>query len=80
MILTYAWDALRLPAIWGRSDGGDAPTYGGEAQLFPVVGSAVVMLNLAPDIWLNLLMILGTQWYILINSIVGASLRGACSW
>src|SRR5690242_10783661 len=41
--------------------------------LFPIVVSAVVMLKLAPDIWLSPLMILGTQWYILFNVIVGAS-------
>jgi len=35
--------------------------------------SAVVMLKLTPDIWLSPLMILGTQWYILFNVIVGAS-------
>jgi len=41
--------------------------------LFPIVVSAVVILKLAPDIWLSPLMILGTQWYILFNVIVGAS-------
>ena len=41
--------------------------------LFPIVVSAVVMLKLAPDIWLSPLMILGTQWYILFNVIAGAS-------
>jgi NitT/TauT family transport system permease protein len=41
--------------------------------LFPIVVSAVVMLKLAPDIWLSPLMILGTQWYILFNVVVGAS-------
>jgi len=41
--------------------------------LFPIVVSAVVMLKLTPDIWLSPLMILGTQWYILFNVIVGAS-------
>jgi NitT/TauT family transport system permease protein len=41
--------------------------------LFPIVVSAVVMLRLTPDIWLSPLMILGTQWYILFNVIVGAS-------
>jgi NitT/TauT family transport system permease protein len=41
--------------------------------LFPIVVSAVVMLKLVPDIWLSPLMILGTQWYILFNVIVGAS-------
>ncbi|HXW75207.1 MAG TPA: ABC transporter permease subunit [Steroidobacteraceae bacterium] len=41
--------------------------------LFPIVVSAVVRLKLTPDIWLSPLMILGTQWYILFNVIVGAS-------
>jgi NitT/TauT family transport system permease protein len=41
--------------------------------LFPIVVSAVVMLKLRPDVWLSPLMILGTQWYILFNVIVGAS-------
>ena len=41
--------------------------------LFPIVVSAVVVLKLTPDIWLSPLMILGTQWYILFNVIVGAS-------
>jgi NitT/TauT family transport system permease protein len=35
--------------------------------------SAIVLLRLNPDIWLSPLMILGTQWYILFNVIVGAS-------
>jgi NitT/TauT family transport system permease protein len=35
--------------------------------------SAVVLLKLAPDIWLSPLMILGTQWYIVFNVITGAS-------
>jgi NitT/TauT family transport system permease protein len=41
--------------------------------LFPIVVSAIVMFKLTPDIWLSPLMILGTQWYILFNVIVGAS-------
>jgi NitT/TauT family transport system permease protein len=41
--------------------------------LFPIVVSAVVLYKLTPDIWLSPLMILGTQWYILFNVIVGAS-------
>jgi NitT/TauT family transport system permease protein len=41
--------------------------------LFPIVVSAIVLLRLNPDIWLSPLMILGTQWYILFNVIVGAS-------
>ena len=40
---------------------------------FPIVVSAIVLLRLSPDIWLSPLMILGTQWYILFNVIVGAS-------
>jgi NitT/TauT family transport system permease protein len=40
---------------------------------FPIVVSAIVLLKLIPDIWLSPLMILGTQWYILFNVIVGAS-------
>jgi NitT/TauT family transport system permease protein len=41
--------------------------------LFPIVVSGIVALKLNPDIWLSPLMILGTQWYILFNVIVGAS-------
>ena len=41
--------------------------------LFPIVVSAIVLLKLTPDIWLSPLMILGTQWYIFFNVIVGAS-------
>jgi NitT/TauT family transport system permease protein len=41
--------------------------------LFPLVVSAIVALNLNPDVWLSPLMILGTQWYILFNVIAGAS-------
>jgi len=37
------------------------------------VVSGIVVLKLNPDIWLSPLMILGTQWYILFNVIVGAS-------
>jgi NitT/TauT family transport system permease protein len=40
---------------------------------FPILVSAIVLLKLTPDIWLSPLMILGTQWYILFNVIVGAS-------
>ena len=40
---------------------------------FPIVVSAIVLLKLTPDNWLSPLMILGTQWYILFNVIVGAS-------
>jgi NitT/TauT family transport system permease protein len=42
--------------------------------LFPVAVSAIVALQLNPDIWLSPLMVLGTQWYILFNVIAGASL------
>ncbi len=41
--------------------------------LFPIVVVGIVHFNLAPDIWLSPLMILGTQWYILFNVIAGAS-------
>ena len=41
--------------------------------LFPVVVSGIVAFKLDPNIWLSPLMILGTQWYILFNVIVGAS-------
>jgi len=40
---------------------------------FPVVVSVIVTWHLSPNIWLSPLMILGTQWYILFNVIVGAS-------
>ena len=40
---------------------------------FPVVVSVIVLLKLNPNVWLSPLMILGTQWYILFNVIVGAS-------
>ena len=41
--------------------------------LFPFAVIVIVRWNLAPDIWLSPLMILGTQWYILFNVIAGAS-------
>jgi NitT/TauT family transport system permease protein len=41
--------------------------------LFPVVVSGIVAWRLNPDIWLSPLMILGTQWYIVFNVIVGAT-------
>jgi NitT/TauT family transport system permease protein len=41
--------------------------------LFPIVVSGIVLLKLDPNIWLSPLMVLGTQWYILFNVIVGAS-------
>jgi NitT/TauT family transport system permease protein len=40
---------------------------------FGIVVSAIVLFHLSPDVWLSPLMILGTQWYILFNVIVGAS-------
>lgn len=44
---------------------------------FPIVVSSIVILKLNPNIWLSPLMILGTQWYILFNVIVGASALSA---
>jgi NitT/TauT family transport system permease protein len=41
--------------------------------LFPFAVIMVVRFNLNPDIWLSILMILGTQWYILFNVIAGAT-------
>jgi NitT/TauT family transport system permease protein len=41
--------------------------------LFPLAVVSIVALRLDPDIWLSLLMILGTQWYILFNVIAGAA-------
>jgi NitT/TauT family transport system permease protein len=41
--------------------------------LFPLAVSAIVALNLDPDVWLSPLMVLGTQWYILFNVIAGAA-------
>jgi NitT/TauT family transport system permease protein len=41
--------------------------------VFPLAVSAIVALDLDPDIWLSPLMVLGTQWYILFNVIAGAS-------
>ena len=40
--------------------------------LFPVAVFLIVRFDLAPEIWLSPLMILGTQWYILFNVIAGA--------
>jgi NitT/TauT family transport system permease protein len=40
--------------------------------LFPIVVAGIVRYDLAPDIWLSPLMILGAQWYILFNVIAGA--------
>ena len=41
--------------------------------LFPVAVFLIVRFDLAPEIWLSPLMILGTQWYILFDVIAGAS-------
>jgi NitT/TauT family transport system permease protein len=41
--------------------------------LFPLVVVGIVSFNLAPNIWLTPLMILGTQWYILFNVIAGTA-------
>ncbi len=41
--------------------------------LFPFAVIAIVATRANPDIWLSLLMVLGTQWYILFNVIAGAS-------
>src|SRR5579863_2157309 len=41
--------------------------------LFPIAVSAIVALQLDPNIWLSPLMILGTQWYILFNVVAGAA-------
>jgi NitT/TauT family transport system permease protein len=41
--------------------------------LFPIAVSGIVAFRLDPNIWLSLLMILGTQWYILFNVVAGAS-------
>jgi NitT/TauT family transport system permease protein len=41
--------------------------------IYPIVVSSIVLGKLNPNIWLSPLMILGTQWYILFNVIVGAS-------
>jgi NitT/TauT family transport system permease protein len=41
--------------------------------VFPLMVSMIVAWRLNPDIWLSVLMILGTQWYILFNVIAGAS-------
>jgi NitT/TauT family transport system permease protein len=40
---------------------------------FPVAVVLILRFRLNPDIWLSLLMILGTQWYILFNVIAGAT-------
>ncbi len=41
--------------------------------LFPVAVVLILHFRVSPDIWLSPLMILGTQWYILFNTIAGAS-------
>ncbi|MFY9589711.1 ABC transporter permease [Rickettsia endosymbiont of Halotydeus destructor] len=41
--------------------------------LFPIVFIVITKYDLNPNIWLSPLMIVGTQWYILFNVIVGVS-------
>ena len=41
--------------------------------LFGVAVSLVLALHLNPDIWLSLLIVFGTQWYIVFNTIGGAA-------
>ncbi|PWB82470.1 MAG: sulfonate ABC transporter permease [Methylocystaceae bacterium] len=41
--------------------------------LFPVAVVGIVAYGLNPDIWLSLLIVFGTQWYIVFNVIAGAS-------
>ncbi len=41
--------------------------------LFPIVFIIITKYDLNPNIWLSPLMIMGTQWYILFNVIVGVS-------
>jgi len=41
--------------------------------LFPVVVIAITRYHLNPDIWLSVLMIMGTQWYIAFNVIAAAA-------
>ncbi len=40
---------------------------------FPIIFTIITQYDLDPNIWLSPLMIMGTQWYILFNVIVGAS-------
>ncbi len=40
--------------------------------LFPIAVIGILQLPLDPDIWLSLLIIFGTQWYIVFNVIAGA--------
>ena len=41
--------------------------------LFPVAVVGVIRFSLNPDIWLSLLVVFGTQWYIVFNVIAGAT-------
>ena len=41
--------------------------------LFPVAVVMILKLSLNPDIWLSLLIVFGTQWYIVFNVIAGAT-------
>jgi NitT/TauT family transport system permease protein len=52
--------------------------------LFPIAVVGIVTFRLDPDIWLSLLIIFGTQWYILFNVVAGAAafpndLREVCA-
>ena len=49
---------------------------------FPAAVVLILHFRLNPEIWLSPLMILGTQWYILFNVIVGTDRPAArsCSW
>jgi NitT/TauT family transport system permease protein len=40
--------------------------------LFPIAVSAIIKWHLNAEVWVTLLMLLGTQWYILFNVIAGA--------
>ncbi len=41
--------------------------------LFPIAVILITRYNANPDIWLSFLMIIGSQWYILFNVIIGSS-------
>ena len=41
-------------------------------MVFPIAVLLLVVFHLDPDIWLSLLIVFGTQWYILFNVIAGA--------
>jgi len=41
--------------------------------LFPIFVIVILKFSLNPDIWLSLMIIFGTQWYIVFNVIAGAS-------